>query len=85
MLAQFEAPELNFLLILRLWSFKFLEICDLGVKVGSCEFKNAEMGIKRMARRVWKVGLQGVPHFLVSVPQLASLPNHTPISPEMKS
>ena len=39
----FEALELNPLLILRLWSLEFLEIYDFGVKVGSCEPKNAEM------------------------------------------
>ena len=31
-LAQFETLELNFLLILRLWSLTFLEMCDLGWK-----------------------------------------------------
>ena len=46
---------------------KFLEICDLGVKVGSWELKSAEMGVLQTARRAWKGGLQGlhipVPHF----------------------
>ena len=43
-LTQFEALELISLLILRLWSLKFLEISDLGVKVESWELKNAESG-----------------------------------------
>ena len=57
-MAQFEALELNSLLILRLWHLKFLKICDLGVKVGSWELENAEMGGLQMARRAWKRGPQ---------------------------
>ena len=43
-LAKYEALEVNSLLILRLWSLKFQETSDLGVKVGSWELKNAKMG-----------------------------------------
>ena len=55
-LAQFEALELNSLLILRPSSLKFLQNCDLGVKEGSWELKNAEIGVLQMARRAWKRG-----------------------------
>ena len=62
-LAQLEALEWNSFPILRLWSFKFLEICDVGAKV---EQRHAEMGILQAAERVWKGYLQGctfpVPH-----------------------
>ena len=43
--AQFEALEQNFFSILMLWSLRFLEICDFGVKVESWEsLKHTEMG-----------------------------------------
>ena len=37
----------------------YKQLCDLGVKVGSQELKNAEIGVLRTARRAWKGGLQG--------------------------
>ena len=43
--AQFDALELNSLLILRLRSLKFLKIYDLGMKEGSQKLNNAEMGV----------------------------------------
>ena len=53
-LTHLGALELSSTLILRLWSLKSLKICNLGVKVGSWEWKNAEMGVLRTARRAWK-------------------------------
>ena len=50
--------ELNFLQFLRVWSLKFLEICDFGVKVGSWELKCWNKGLEN-GQGVWKWGLQG--------------------------
>ena len=58
-LAHFVDAELNSLLILRLWSLKFLEICDFGVKVDSSlwELQMLKRGVLRTIRRSWKGGL----------------------------
>ena len=76
--AQFEALEWNSFHILRHWSLKFLEICDLRAKVRSWKLKKAEMGVWRTARRAWTWrGSSGphipVPHFSVCSPQCVCL------------
>ena len=35
----------------EVFGVKFVEICDLGMKIGSWELKNAEMGVLKMAGR----------------------------------
>ena len=58
--------DLNSLLILRHWSLKFPEICDLRVKVGSWELKMLKRGLANSKEGV-KRGSSGlhipIPHF----------------------
>ena len=72
-LAQFEALELNSLLILRLWGLFFLKLCDLRMKVVCWELKNAEMGSCERPGEYEK-GSSGLhipgAHFLVSTPHV---------------
>ena len=76
-LAHFEALELNSLLILRFWSFKFLEICDLEWKLDLENRKNAEMVVLGTARRVWK-GVSRATHTSIIIFLWVSCPSLIP-------
>ena len=72
-LAAFEALELNSLLILRLWSLKILEICNLGMKVRSWELKYAEIGSYEKTGRSEKRVFKATHTHLVSSPPSANI------------